>query len=356
MTIIARIHYLRLGAKDFAAGLREAERGAKLYPNDPQILSYFALGLGNRGDVEQALVAAERAVDLDPMSREPVQNYLGALARAGRRGDLLRAADEALARFPESLIVGSAVGAWRSRFGDQPGALESRLKALSLAPDDASLRFQIAANLYAFGFQAAAAPFIASEESRLMLMAMNPTHFEELREYVKRYQDDIPVDVQAAIAYATGYEGSLIPALEQVWEERVDADNPQILSVDLLLAYKASGMTDALAKAIEENEKRIALAIAKGANDPEFWNDAALVAAAADNAALVVERLDKALAMRSVARLGAGWLSQDPAFAGVKDDMRVRGLAAKIDAEWNRQRQEIIDSGVLDRVRAAAAK
>lgn len=354
LTIVARIHYLGVGVQDTEGAFREAERGAKLYPNTAEIVSYYGLWLGRRGEVDQFAAVAARAVELDPMSREAAQNYLGSLTRAGRRADLLRAANDALSRFPDSVVLAQSVAASLAVFGDSVGALEARLQAFQIAPDDKQAREGVAWTLYQWGFTEEAEPFITDELTRLRLMAMDLNRLDDVREYVKRFKGDVPPDVQAEIAYVTGYDSAQIPEMEKEAEEQTRFE-PMSFSPNLALAYKYADETQKLSAYLAECEKRISAAVSKGANSPRFWWDAALVAGAADNAALVVNRLDRALAFHDASPEAEGSMFIDPAFAGVKDDPRIRALATRIDAEYERQRKEVIDSGVLKRIADAAA-
>ncbi|MDI1366021.1 MAG: tetratricopeptide repeat protein, partial [bacterium] len=86
------------------------------------------------GQTEDALIALDRALGLDPIRPGVLSARAAALVALGRDDDALRACDAALARDPDNLVVLNAKGVALRRLGRPDRALECYQEALVLSP------------------------------------------------------------------------------------------------------------------------------------------------------------------------------------------------------------------------------
>jgi predicted O-linked N-acetylglucosamine transferase (SPINDLY family) len=138
-----------LGAAQRHAGAMEAARAAfeqalALAPDYPQALNNLGEWWLMRDDPERALVCFERILARDPGFYEAVVNRVAALAESGRVVEAEAAANEALARYPDSAPLHVNLGNLLVHSGrGRPGVLAYR-RALELDPQHEEARYNLA--------------------------------------------------------------------------------------------------------------------------------------------------------------------------------------------------------------------
>jgi TolB-like protein/tetratricopeptide (TPR) repeat protein len=357
-TILARNLYLRASG-DYGSDLKEAERGAALYPNDAEIAAYLGRTLQHHRDSAGALKAAERAAALDPMSEDAAVFYAQALYFAGRRTEFLRSTSATLNRFPDSRLASNLLFGFRIAFGDPAGALAMAAKALASDLSDEDGRRRIAYTLATFGFTDESHALLKGDAMDLLrLDAMNPARIAAAVAYEKTHMQEIPADIRRNLAYATEDLAAFLPELEREASEpalsgMLNAPDGGVFALsDLAFARAQGGQADRAEKAAEDGEKLIAELRAKGRDNPHFWLAAALLASFRGDQVAALERLERMLAFKAVDQFWA----DDPGFASVREDPRYREFVKKYRVEFDRQRKEIIASGVLKEIARVAAR
>ena len=100
---VALAYYFETGALDFARANNEYERALALAPGNAQVLRRYGLFAVRMGRAESGIVAARRAVVLDPLSHSAHNDLGAALFSTRQHTEAIAAYQHAIALDPEDL-------------------------------------------------------------------------------------------------------------------------------------------------------------------------------------------------------------------------------------------------------------
>jgi tetratricopeptide (TPR) repeat protein len=119
---------------DWNAALRELRLGVELKPNHAMGHAWLALGCTGLQRHDEAIAAARRAVEIDPLSPMPQSFLLFLLANAGRRAEGEAEVRWTLEHYPDHWLLLYGIGFARLCQGDYEGAMTTLRRADQLCP------------------------------------------------------------------------------------------------------------------------------------------------------------------------------------------------------------------------------
>lgn len=129
-----------LDRKDFAAAEVRLREALRIVPYRVSALTNLAIALGRQGKLAEAIVAAERAVDLAPDNLDGWLAFGSALTEVRLLDEALAAMNAAISRAPENAAVLAARGKVFGTMGQFDSAVADLEAALKIDPSPAEVR------------------------------------------------------------------------------------------------------------------------------------------------------------------------------------------------------------------------
>jgi hypothetical protein len=110
--------------RDHFRGLRLLEKAAQIDPEDGRIQMHLSDELTSVGRMEDSVQAAQRGVELEPVSPYAVQQYILALAYSGQFSKAKSVIADARKKWPDDTQINAAEYAFQFRYGDPRVAMK----------------------------------------------------------------------------------------------------------------------------------------------------------------------------------------------------------------------------------------
>jgi serine/threonine-protein kinase len=307
----ARAFYLSAVRREHARALEAVDRGRRIAPKDPELLSMAALAEQQLGRWDQAVAHFRQAQSLDPQSFGTRRRLARALLWLRRYPEARAMADSALALSGASPDVLEMKMVSYLGEGDLPGARA----AFRDAPSEVEVSRRLAhAGAYFNIFWA------LDDEQQQLLLRLGPGPFNNDRGMWGLALAQTHA-LRGKAAAARAYADSALPSLE-----RATAGNPGdgILRGSLALALALAGRR---AEAVREGERAIQLEpiATNGITGPIVQHFVVLAYLAIGDRGKALERLEPLL--RVPFYLSPAWIRIDPTLAPLRGDPRFGRLA-----------------------------
>ncbi len=130
---LLELAYRRGGA---AAGIEAAETGIQQFPNHGPFYEFGAYWYWELGDLEQAILAFDKAIELDPSNPSLYGSLASVLIETGREAEATELIQRGLDRYPNSSESHVVAADYYMAIGDVDQALALYDRSIDLNPDD----------------------------------------------------------------------------------------------------------------------------------------------------------------------------------------------------------------------------